>query len=66
MDDFLFGFLGLQMPEAVDGYLMHYPRRRKWESVDCGFDAECLFCASGRVSSYALGDRGTLPCKSVE
>jgi hypothetical protein len=60
-NDFLFGFYGLHYTDAAAGYLMHEPRRRVWEPVDCGKDSECRFCGDGPRSGYALGDRADLP-----
>ncbi len=62
-NDFLYGFLGLHFPDAFNGYLMHHPRQRAWETVDCGSDPACRFCGTGAASAYARGDRGSLPCK---
>jgi molybdopterin/thiamine biosynthesis adenylyltransferase len=64
-NDFLFGFLGLQHADAVDGYLMHEPRRRAWETVDCGYDPACVFCGSSPASAFARGDRASLPCRGA-
>lgn len=63
INDFLFSFHGLIEPYSQDGYMMHYPRERSWIPVSCASDRECLHCGSGRISAYALGDRGSLPCK---
>jgi len=65
-DDFLFGFHGLLQDGAADGYLMHYPRERRWLPVECAPGGDCLHCGAGKTSAYALGDRATLPCKQAK
>ena len=65
VNDFLFGFLGLTSPDAVAGYLMHHPRERRWRSVECRADKDCLHCGAENPSTYARGDRAELPCRQL-
>ncbi|WP_020471378.1 ThiF family adenylyltransferase [Zavarzinella formosa] len=62
-NDFLYGFLGLHFQDAFEGYFMHHPRQRVWETVDCASDPNCRFCGLGLASAYARGDRVALPCR---
>ena len=63
VDDFLFGFHGLLDCGAQEGYLMHYPRERLWQTVECARDESCVHCSVKQTSMYARGNRADLPCK---
>jgi molybdopterin/thiamine biosynthesis adenylyltransferase len=62
-DDFLFGFQGLAHDHAALGYLLHYPRERKWMPVDLIGSDDCIHCGQSDRSAYGRGDRWMLPCR---
>jgi molybdopterin/thiamine biosynthesis adenylyltransferase len=65
VNDFLFGFHGLleERAHAQDGYLMHYPRERLWQTVECASADSCVHCGLNHASVYGRGNRVELPCK---
>jgi molybdopterin/thiamine biosynthesis adenylyltransferase len=62
-NDFLFSYLSLYGDELRDGYLMHFPRDRKWRPTACRANPDCLHCGHGKRSAFARGDAARLPCK---
>jgi hypothetical protein len=64
VNDFLFSYLGLAN-NGTGGYLMHHPRDRRWRTVECRADHDCLHCGTESDSAYARGDRAVLPCRQT-
>lgn len=64
VNDFLFSFLGLVDEERQkDGYLMHFARERRWQSVDCASVSTCPHCGPSPQSILGRGDSQSLPCR---
>lgn len=65
VNEFMFSLVGLHDEEGSQpGYRMATPRARRWAKVGCASTSSCPQCGENKLSIYARGDRGSLPCRT--
>jgi hypothetical protein len=65
INDFLMMFTGLYAERMPISHILHDLLQRERFTSEVQNDNDCLHCSNHKRSSFAKGDRATLPCRQA-